>query len=61
MFASQVQELEVSLPWHLVGSVPITNYSAVYTTRLMDTADTTEARIRIRMIRLNIFYSEGDM
>ena len=43
-FISQVQEyeLKVSLAGHLVGSVPITNISTVFTNRLRSAAEVTE-------------------
>jgi len=62
-FVSQVLEFElkVSLPGHLVGSVPITNISTAYTTRLRDAADATEDQDEDDLPPLNSLYSEGDM
>jgi len=61
-FISQVLEFElkISLPGHLVGTVPITNISTTYTTRLREAADTTEDQDD-DLPPLNNLYSEGDM
>jgi len=61
-FISQVLEFElkISLPGHLVGTVPITNISPAYTTRLREAADTTGEQDD-DLPPLNNLYSEGDM
>jgi len=62
-FVSQILEFElkISLPGHLVGTVPITNISSAYTTRLREAADTTEDQSDDDLPPLNSLYSEGDM
>jgi len=62
-FVSQVLEFElkISLPGHLVGTVPITNISTAYTTRLRNAADAIEDDDSDDIPPLNSFCSEGDM
>ena len=49
-------KLKVSLPWHLVGSVPITNYSTTPGWWI----PLIPPRRRTRMIWVHSFYSEID-
>ena len=62
-FVSKVQEyeLKISLPGHLVASVPITNISSDFTKRLRAAAEATEDQTDVDIPGLDKLYSEGDV